>query len=281
MNRLLKNVIKENIKRELGVLTLQLELKMNRLLGNVIKQNIKRELGALKLQLELRPLLTVELLNNKDFDALNERQREYISNCYGYKYGMKWLKNGLCDERDLFLKNQVMEQYEQDIKVSIAQLKKQKINKQCVKENQEQINDLKQLKDNCSSVRVIKEIQKDIDILSTDNNPIQSTTTRVYSNRCLFDTWNDNSVRASLKKMLFMTDMQRIDNDLFELEDILLRTKFTDRQLKSLYFTMNNMSIQDYHKDLDCAIVKIVKGLNNYKLTIKKDIIDCNLFLLD
>lgn len=254
---------------------------MNRLLGNVIKENIKRELGVLKLQLKLRPLLKIELLNGKDFDALNENQREYISNCYGYERGMKWLKNGLNDERDLFLKNQVLEQYEQDIKVSIAQLKKQKINKQSVKENQEQINDLKQLKDNCSSVRVIKEIQKDIDILSTDNNPIQSTTTRVYTNRCLFDTWNDNNVRASLKNMLFMTDMQRLDNDLFELEDILLRTKFTDRQLKSLYLTMNNMSIQDYHKDLDYAIVKIVKGLNNYKLAIKKDIIDCNLFLLD
>lgn len=255
---------------------------MNRLLKNVIKENIKRELGALTLQVQLRPLLKMELLNGKDFNALNERQREYISNCYGYEHGgMKWLKNGLYDERDLFLKNQVLEQYEQDIKVSIAQLKKQKINKQCVKENQEQINDLKQLKDNCSSVRVIKEIQKDIDILSTDNNPIQSTTTRVYNNRRLFDTWNDNNVRASLKNMLFMTDMQRLDNDLFELEDILLRIKFTDRQLKSLYLTMNNMSIKDYHKDLDCAIVKIVKGLNNYKLAMKKDIIDCNLFLLD
>ena len=75
--------------------------------------------------------------------------------------------------------------------------------------------------------------------------------------------------------------MQSLDNDLFELEDILLRTKFTNRQLKSLYLTMNNMNIQDYHKDLNCAIVKIVKGLNNYKLAMKKDIIDCNLFLLD
>ena len=43
---------------------------MKRLLNNVIKKNIKRELGALTLQVQLRPLLKVELLNGKDFDML-------------------------------------------------------------------------------------------------------------------------------------------------------------------------------------------------------------------
>ena len=49
---------------------------MERLLKNVIKENIKRELGALTLQVQLRPLLKMELLNNKDFDMLSPNQRE-------------------------------------------------------------------------------------------------------------------------------------------------------------------------------------------------------------
>ena len=72
----------------------------NRLLKNVITKQLNKELGALKLQLELRPLLKVELLNNKDFDTLTPKQREYISNVYAKEnLNESFLKNGLKPEQ--------------------------------------------------------------------------------------------------------------------------------------------------------------------------------------
>ena len=98
---------------------------MNRKLGNIIKLQLGKELGALKLQLELRPLLKVELLNNKDFDALSPKQREYISNVYAKEnLNESFLKNGLKPEQRGNLNLQRLAIYEETgNKVTQKQLK--------------------------------------------------------------------------------------------------------------------------------------------------------------
>lgn len=249
---------------------------MKRLLKNIIKLQLGKNL---KLQLELRPLLKVELLNGKDFDALTPKQREYISNCYAKEeLNEPYLHNGLLEARDEQYKTEVLEQQQNNVSVSIRQLKKYKTD-----EHLSQIEELKALRDECKKERkfkLIKEINADIHVLEYSMNPIQS---RNDKSRYVedFDEWSMSTVKASLKQLLFLSEQEIIMHGLFELRDVLLRTDFTDIQRASLYLWLNNISIGNHHKDLKCCIEKLVNNLNNhYKQTMKRDVIPDNTYLL-
>ena len=131
-----------------------------------------------------------------------------------------------------------------------------------------------------NSKNIASFINADIDILLTEQNPIQSRTdkSRYVED---FDEWSMSTVKQSLKQLLFLSEQEIIMYGLFELRDVLLRTDFTEVQRASLYLWLNNINIGNHHKDLKCCIEKLVNNLNNhYKETMKRDIIPDNEYLL-
>lgn len=115
-------------------------------------------------------------------------------------------------------------------------------------------------------------INADIDILLTEQNPIQSHQTRNIKHRTC-DTWNKNTVKEALKMYWFVTPDEFINNDLGDIRRALVVTKFTYRQRLALQEFMDGQHIGNY-EDLDRAILKVTNKLNTsnvYKLSIIED----------
>ena len=115
-------------------------------------------------------------------------------------------------------------------------------------------------------------INADIDILLTEQNPIQSHPTRNIKHRTC-DVWNKNTVKEALKMYWFVTPDEFINNDFEDLRQALLVTKFTYRQRLALDQFMNGQRISNY-EDLDRAIIKVANKLNTsnvYKLNVIED----------
>lgn len=235
-------------------------------LRNIIKKQFRRELFNKHLVGALAPNTT-------------EYKSESMSNKFGHdELNLPYLHNGLLEARDEQYKTEVLEQQQNNVSVSIRQLKKYKTD-----EHLSQIEQLKALRDECKKERkfkLIKEINADIHVLEYSMNPIQSRNDKSrYVND--FDEWNMSTVKASLKQLLFLSEQEIVMHGLFELRDVLLRTDFTDIQRASLYLWLNNINIGNHHKDLKCCIEKLVNNLNNhYKETMKRDIIPDNTYLL-
>ena len=235
-------------------------------LRNIIKKQFRRELFNKYLVGALAPNTT-------------EYKEESMSNKFGHdELNLPYLHNGLLEARDEQYKTEVLEQQQNNVSVSIRQLKKYKTD-----EHLSQIEELKALRDECKKERkfkLIKEINADIHVLEYSANPIQSRTDRSKYVED-FDEWSMSTVKQSLKQLLFLSEQEIIMHGLFELRDVLLRTDFTDIQRASLYLWLNNINIGNHHKDLKYAIEKLVNNLNNhYKQTMKRDVIPDNEYLL-
>ena len=263
---------------------------MERLLKNIIKENIKRELGALTLQVQLRPLLKMELLNNKDFDMLTPQQREYISNCYAKEeLGEAFLRNGLKPEQRENINLCRLAIYEQTgSKVTQKQLKHiQESFIAILPENQTTVNELvieaqkhyqayKQLGSN-KDYRMYRELMLSVASLCT---PIEFENKRhsvkQYIPRNDVEEYTYNNVRGLLKNYSLLRNNDKCLTYYLDIERCLQVVKLNDNQISLLYDLIHNNSIdKDNSRSLHLAIEKLVYYLNHnniYHMNVVNDL---------
>ena len=265
---------------------------MKRLLKNIIKENIKRELGVLTLQAKLRPLLKMELLNNKDFDMLTPQQREYISNVYAKEeLGEAFLRNGLKPEQRGNLNLQRLAIYEQTgSKVTQKQLKHiQESFIAILPENQSTVNELvieaekhyqayKQLGSK-RDYQMYRELMLSVSSLCT---PIQFENKRATVNKQevpIDMEYSYDTVRALLKDYM-LRDNSKYNDYYLDIERVLQVVKLNDNQIKLLHDFIHHQSIGNKQTEsLKLAIKKLVKYLNEDKIYKMKVINDLYLFV--
>lgn len=264
---------------------------MKRLLKNIIKLQLGKNL---KLQLELRPLLKVELLNNKDFDALTPKQREYISNVYAKEnLNESFLKNGLKPEQRGNLNLQRLVIYEETgNKITQKQLKHiQESFIAIVPENQSTVNELviqaekhyqsyKQLGSK-QDYKMYKELMLSVSSLC---QPIEFEnkrhTVKQYTPRIDVDDYTYDIVRGLLKNYSLLRNHDKCLAYYLDIEQALQVVKLTDKQIELLYDLIHNNSIdKDNSRSLHLCIDKLVHYLNNYNIYHMNVINDLCLFI--
>ena len=263
---------------------------MNRLLKNIIKLQLGKELGALKLQLELRPLLKVELLNNKDFDTLTPKQREYISNVYAKEnLGEAFLRNGLKPEQRQNINLCRLAIYEQTgSKVTQKQMKTiQESFIAIVPENQTTVNELviqaeqhyqayKQLGSK-QDYKMYRELMLSVASLC---QPIEFENKRrsikQYAPHIDVEEYTYDIVRAMLKSYYMLRDNSKYNDYYLDIERCLQVVKLTNKQIELLYDLIHNNSInKDNSRSLKLCIDKLVHYLNHnniYHMNVVNDL---------